>query len=146
MLASDVDKIAGSANTFLERGLASGCYKQKKQGEWAMLFCLTAQYTPAALNSIMENPTASRADAIKKLLEAAGGTLVSLYSTAAEGPGVLVIFDVPDPAMAPAISGVAIAGGAVQNVKLMRLLSQEEVISVRQNAAKIRGAYKAPGQ
>jgi uncharacterized protein with GYD domain len=111
-----------------------------------MLFCLTAQYTPAALNAIMENPTASRADAIKKLLDAAGGTLVSLYSTAAEGPGVLVIFDVPDPAMAPAISGVAIAGGAVQNVKLMRLLSQEEVISVRQNAAKIRGAYKAPGK
>ena len=111
-----------------------------------MLFCLTAQYTPAALNAIMENPTASRAEAIKKLLEAAGGKLVSMYSTVAEGPGVMVIFDVPDPGMAPAISGVAVSGGAVQNLKLMRLLTQEEVVVVRQNAQKIRGAYKAPGK
>lgn len=111
-----------------------------------MLFCFTAQYTPASLNSMVENPTASRAEAIKKLLDAAGGTLVSLYGTAAEGPGALLIFDVPDPAMAPAIAGVAVSSGAVQNVKLTRLLTQEEIVSVRQNAAKIRGAYKAPGQ
>jgi uncharacterized protein with GYD domain len=111
-----------------------------------MLFCLTAQYTSSALNAIMENPTVSRAEAISKLIEAAGGKLVSIYSTAAEGPGVLVIFDVPDPASAPAISGIAVAGGAVQNVKLTRLLSQDEVISVRQIAARIRGAYKTPGQ
>jgi uncharacterized protein with GYD domain len=116
-----------------------------KKGKTAMLFCLTAQYTPTALNAIMENPTASRAEAIKKLLEAAGGKLVSMYSTVSEGPGVMVIFDVPDPAMAPAISGVAVSGGAVQNLKLMRLLTQEEVVVVRQNAQKIRGAYKAPG-
>ena len=60
-----------------------------------MHFCLTAQYTPQALNGIMENPTASRYEATKKLIEAAGGKLVSMYSTPAEGPGVLVIFDVP---------------------------------------------------
>jgi uncharacterized protein with GYD domain len=41
-----------------------------------MLFCLTAQYTPSALNAIMENPTVSRTEAISKLLEAAGGKLV----------------------------------------------------------------------
>ena len=111
-----------------------------------MLFCLTAQYTPAALNAIMENPTVSRAEAISKLIEAAGGKMVSMYSTVAEGPGALVIFDVPDPASAPAISGVAVAGGGVHNVRLMRLLSQDEVIAVRQTAAKIRGAYKKPGQ
>jgi hypothetical protein len=69
-----------------------------------------------------------------------------MYSTVSEGPGVMVIFDVPDPSSAPAISGVAVAGGAVQNVKLMRLLSQDEVIGVRQTAAKIRGSYKLPGK
>ena len=89
---------------------------------------------------------AALAEAISKLIEAAGGKMVSMYSTVAEGPGALVIFDVPDPASAPAISGVAVAGGGVHNVRLMRLLSQDEVIAVRQTAAKIRGAYKKPGQ
>ena len=111
-----------------------------------MHFCLTAQYTSQALNSIMEDPNTNRYEAVKKLVEAAGGKLVSMYSYAAEGPGVLVIFDVPDPAAAPAISGVAVAGGAIHNVKLTRLMTQEEVGKVRQKAREIRGSYKAPGK
>jgi hypothetical protein len=31
----------------------------------AMHFCLTGQYTPQALNSIMDNPTVSRYEAAK---------------------------------------------------------------------------------
>jgi hypothetical protein len=37
-----------------------------------MHFCLTGQYTPRALNNIMENPTTNRQEAAKKLIEAAG--------------------------------------------------------------------------
>ena len=111
-----------------------------------MHFCFTAQYTPSALNAIMENPTVNRQEVIKKLLESAGGKLISMYSTAADGPGVLAIFDVPDPAAAAAISGVVTAGGAIHNVKLTRLLTQDEVTHVRQTAAKFRGAYKPPGK
>jgi uncharacterized protein with GYD domain len=81
-----------------------------------------------------------------KLVEAGGGKLVSMYSTASEGPGVLVIFDVPDPEAAPAIAGIAVAGGAVHNVKLTRLMTQDEVSKVRQKARDLRGAYKAPGK
>jgi hypothetical protein len=69
-----------------------------------------------------------------------------MYSTASEGPGVLVIFDVPDPEAAPAIAGIAVAGGAVHNVKLTRLMTQDEVGKVRQKARDLRGAYKAPGK
>ena len=111
-----------------------------------MHFCITAQYTPSALDAIMENPTVNRQEVIKKLLEGAGGKLISMYSTAAEGPGVLAIFDVPDPATAAAFSGVVTAGGAVHNVKLTRLLTQDEVTHVRQTAAKLRGADKPPGK
>jgi uncharacterized protein with GYD domain len=114
--------------------------------EIAMHFCATAQYTPSALNGIMENPTTNRQEVFKKLVEAAGGKLISMYSTAADGPGVLAIFDVPDPAAAAAISGVVTAGGAVHNIKLTRLLTQDEVTHVRQTAAKLRGAYKPPGE
>ena len=111
-----------------------------------MHFCFTAQYTPSALNAIMENPTINRQEVIKKLLESAGGKLISMYSTAADSPGVLAIFDVPDPAAAAAISGVVTAGGAIHNVKLTRLLTQDEVTHVRQTAAKLRGSYRPPGK
>ena len=111
-----------------------------------MHFCFTAQYTAQALNAIMENPTTNRYEASKKLVEAAGGKLISMYSTPADGPGVLIIFDVPDPAAAAAISGIGVASGAVHNVKLTRLLTQDEITHVRQTAAKLRGAYKPPGK
>jgi uncharacterized protein with GYD domain len=111
-----------------------------------MHFCITAQYTPSALNAIMENPTTNRQEVIKKLLEGAGGKLISMYSTAADGPGVLAIFDVPDPNVAAAFSGVVTAGGAVHNVKLTRLLTQDEVTHIRKKATELRGAYKPPGK
>jgi uncharacterized protein with GYD domain len=109
-----------------------------------MHFSLTGQYTPQALNSIMDNPTTSRYEAAKNLMEAAGGKLIAMYSTAADGPGVLVIVDVPDPSTAPAISGVLVASGAIQNVT--RLWTQDELKQVRQKASQLRGAYKPPGK
>jgi hypothetical protein len=51
---------------------------------------------------LIVNPTVKSARAI----ETAEGKLISFYGTPAEGLGVLVIFDVPDPAAAAAISGV----------------------------------------
>ncbi|GGI23837.1 GYD domain-containing protein [Bradyrhizobium guangdongense] len=110
-----------------------------------MHFCLTGQYTPRALSAILENPATNRQEAAAKLIEAAGGKLVSMYSVAADGPGVLVIFDVPDPSAAPAISGLTVTTGALQNVKLTRLFTQDEIKQVRQNAVKLRGSYKPPG-
>jgi uncharacterized protein with GYD domain len=111
-----------------------------------MHFSLTGQYTPQALNSIMDNPTTSRYEAAKNLIETAGGKLIAMYSTPADGPGVLVIFDVPDPSAAPAICGVVVASGALHHVKLTRLLTQDEVKSVRQKASELRAAYKPPGK
>jgi uncharacterized protein with GYD domain len=110
-----------------------------------MHFCLTGQYTPRALSAILENPATDRQAAAKKLIEAAGGKLVSMYSSASDGPGVLVIFDVPDPSAAPAISGLTVTAGTLHNVKLTRLFTQDEVKQVRQNAAKLRSSYSPPG-
>ena len=110
-----------------------------------MHFCLTGQYTPRAINSLLENPTNNRAEAARKLIEAAGGKLVSFYSVPADGPGVLTIFDVPDPTTAPAIAGIVVGAGTLHNVKLSRLYTQDEIIQVRQKASKIRASYSPPG-
>jgi uncharacterized protein with GYD domain len=111
-----------------------------------MLFCLTVEYTPQALNAMRENPNTNRQEAVTRLLEAAGGRLIDMYGIIGNGPGAMVIFDVPDPAMAPAICGVAVSSGSVQNVQMKRLFTMDEIKGIRQNAAKIRGAYKPPGQ
>jgi uncharacterized protein with GYD domain len=111
-----------------------------------MLFCLTADYTPQALNAMRENPNTNRQAAVEQLLSAAGGKLVAMYGKASTGPGVMVIFDVADPAMAPAITGVAVSAGTIQNVEMTRLFSMEEIADVRQKARQIRSAYKPPGQ
>lgn len=110
-----------------------------------MHFCMTAQYTPQALNKILENPKTNRYEAAKKLIEAAGGKLISMYSTAADGPGVLLIFDVPDPNSAPAISGTVVASGAIHNVTLTKLWTQDEIMLVRQKAVQLRASYTPPG-
>ena len=111
-----------------------------------MLFCITADYTAQALNAMRENPNTDRPAAVEQLLAAAGGKLVAMYGRAANGPGVMVIFDVPDPAMAPAMCGVAVSAGTVQNVELTRLFTMEEIADIRQKARQLRGAYKPPGQ
>ena len=111
-----------------------------------MLFCLTADYTSQALNAMREKPDSNRREALDQVLEAAGGRVIAMYGTSASGPGALLIFDVPNPDMAPAIAGVVVSAGAIQNVKLTRLFTIEEIKHIRQNAAKIRSAYKPPGQ
>ena len=111
-----------------------------------MLFCLTAEYTPQALNAMRENPNTDRRAAVETALSAAGDKLVSMYGRASNGPGVMVIFDVPDPEAAPAIAGVAVSSGSVQNVDLTRLFTMEEVGNIRQKARQIHAAYKPPGQ
>ena len=110
-----------------------------------MLFCLTGQYTQRAIANLLENPTSNREEVARKLIEAAGGKLISFYSTPANGPSIMTIFDVPDPGAAPAIVGVVVGAGTLQNVKLTQLLTQEEVIELRQTAAKLRGSYTPPG-
>lgn len=111
-----------------------------------MLFCITAQYTPQAIDAMLDDPNTNRAEAIAKLTEAAGGKMVSLYFYPAEGPGVMVIFDVPDPNSAASIAAIAVAGGGVQNLKLNRLLTPDEVRVAQQKGRQIRAAYRAPGK
>ena len=111
-----------------------------------MLFCLTAEYTPQALNAMREKPDTDRRAAVEELITAAGGKLIAMYGRASNGPGAMVIFDVSDPAMAPAMVGVAVSSGSIQNIELTRLFTMEEIAGIRQKARQIYGAYKPPGQ
>ena len=110
-----------------------------------MLFCITCHYTPQAINGMLDDPTTNRAAAIGHLLETAGGKLVHLYFYPAEGPGAMVIFDIA-PESAPAVAAIAWAGGGLQDIKLTRLFTPDEIRAVQQKGREIRSAYKPPGK
>jgi uncharacterized protein with GYD domain len=118
---------------------------QMNTGRMIMLFCITGTYTPKALEAMGKNPKTNRREAVEKVLTAAGGKLVSMYGTIAEGPGVMVIFDA-DPAVAPAIMSVAVAADAITNVKFQRLFSGDEVRAARQKRLELQKSYAAPGK
>jgi uncharacterized protein with GYD domain len=107
-----------------------------------MLFCITANYTPKALDAMGKNPNTNRREAVEKLVNAAGGKLVAMYGTIAEGPGAMVIFEA-DPAVAPAVAAVA---AGVTNVRVQRLLSGDEVRAARQKRVELQKSYRPPGQ
>jgi uncharacterized protein with GYD domain len=46
-----------------------------------MLFCISANYTPKALEAMGKNPNANRREAVEKLVNAAGAKLVAMYGT-----------------------------------------------------------------
>jgi len=110
-----------------------------------MLFCLTTNYTHKALEAMAKNPNTNRREAVEKLVTAAGGKLVDMYGTMAEGPGAMVIFDA-DPVAAAAIVGVGASTDGIHNVKVQRLFTRDEVVAIRQKRAQLQASYKPPGQ
>ena len=74
-----------------------------------------------------KNPNADRRDAVEQMITAAGGKLVAMYGTIADGPGAMVIFDA-DSVAAPAMAGVAAAETEeLANVRLQRLFSGDDL-------------------
>jgi uncharacterized protein with GYD domain len=110
-----------------------------------MLFCITAHYTPKALEAMAKNPNTNRREAFEKLVTAAGGKLVAMYGTMTDGPGAMAIFDA-DPAVAPSVGAVVASSDGVHNFKMVRLFTMEEVTSIRQKRVQLQSSYKPPGQ
>lgn len=110
-----------------------------------MLFCMSANYTPKGLEAMGKNPKTNRREAIEKLINTAGGKMVSFYGTIAEGPGAMAIFDI-DPATAPAVVAVTATSDALRDVKMQRLFSADEMMAVRAKRMELQAAFAAPGQ
>ena len=110
-----------------------------------MLYCISANYTPKAMQAMAKKPNANRKDAVEKLVKAAGAKLVAMYGTIHDGPGAMVIIDV-DRIVAPAIAAVVASSDGVQNVKAQRLFTMDEVIGIRKKRIQLQASYSPPGQ
>jgi uncharacterized protein with GYD domain len=111
-----------------------------------MLFSITADYTPQAIANLRDNPTINRREIVEHTLEAAGGgKVVAFYGRIANGPGALAIIDT-DPTTAMALCGIVAASGGVQNVRIERLLAQEEIVTIRQKAGNLSKTYRSAAE
>jgi len=110
-----------------------------------MLYCISANYTPKAMQAMAKNPNTNRRDSVEKLVTAAGGKLVAMYGTMVDGPGAMVIVDV-DPGVGAAIAAVVASYDGVQNVKAQRLFSTDEVMAIRKKRIQLQASYSPPGE
>ena len=110
-----------------------------------MLYCISANYTPKALQAMAKNPNTNRRDAVEKLVTAAGGKLVAMYGTTVDGPGAMVILDA-DSGVGATIAAVVASSDGVCNVKAQRLFTMDEVIGIRKKRIQLQASYSPPGQ
>ena len=110
-----------------------------------MLYFISANYTPKAMQAMAKNPNTNRRDAMEKLVAAAGGKLVAMYGTMVDGPGAMAIIDV-DPGVGAPIAAVVASSDGVHNVKTQRLFTMDEVIAIRKKRVELQASYKPPGE
>jgi hypothetical protein len=94
---------------------------------------------------IRQNPKSNQRDSIEQLVKAAGGKLIGMYGTMANGPGALMIIDV-DPIAAAAITGTLASSDGFHDIKTTRLFNQEEVTARREKRVQLHASYKPPDQ
>lgn len=106
-------------------------------------FIITGNYTSQAVQGMIANPS-DRAEAVKPLVEASGGKMLSYYATTGE-TDFLMICEAADGAdIIPAMI-VAGASGTVSNLKTVRAYSSAEFTSAQQKAGALAAKFKPAG-
>src|SRR6185369_448431 len=82
------------------------------------LFITYASYSNSGVKGLIDKPS-DRSEAIKALIEKAGGKLVALYNTTGSNDIVLVT-EAPDGSDAVAVGMAAAASGAVSKIETVR--------------------------
>ncbi len=103
-------------------------------------YLVQAAYTPDAWAGLAKNPQ-DRAEAIRPVIEALGGKLVSFYVSFGEYDA-LVVAEMPDNVSAAAVSIAASAGGSVKAVKTTPLMTVQEGMEAMRKAGQ--AGYRPP--
>jgi uncharacterized protein with GYD domain len=108
------------------------------------LFITYASYSNAGAKGLVERPS-DRSEAIKALVEKAGGKFHELYMTTGSND-VVLITEHPDGADAVALGIAVTASGSVSKTETVRAWRASEFKAIAEKASKVAGAYKPPGK
>lgn len=103
-------------------------------------YLIAANYVGEGIKGLLKEGGSGRREAIKKLVESAGGTVEGIYYAFGE-TDIFVILDMPDNASVAGLSLVVNASGAV-TAKTVVLMTPEEM----DEATKKTVNYRPPGQ
>ena len=102
--------------------------------------CFTHKYAKA----LVEAPE-DREPAVRKLIEGAGGKLVSFYFTTGD-TDFMVISEADEGESIIAAMLAAVSAGTISNVKTARAWTGAEFKAVAEKASKAASHYRAPGK
>ncbi len=106
-------------------------------------FIVTGNYTAAAVQGMLKNPS-DREAAARAIVEAAGGKLETFYLTTGDNDfSIKVTIDDAADLMAGLMATAA--SGAVSNLKTIRAFTSSEFTAMQKKAGEIVKSYKAPG-
>ncbi len=105
-------------------------------------FIITGNYTQSAMKGMLANPS-DRAEAARKMTEAAGGKQLAWYATTG-ATDFLIIVSAEDVTSVLSALMVVGASGAVANIQTQRAFSAEELMAIQKRAGEITASYDAP--
>ena len=106
-------------------------------------FIITGNYTGKAIQGMIANPS-DRAAAVKPLVEAVGGKLVSYYVTTGETDFLMICEAADGTDIMPALM-VAGASGTVSNMKTVRAYSSADFMAAQEKASSLASSFKPAG-
>lgn len=106
-------------------------------------FITYASYSAAGIKGLVSDPT-DRTEAIKGLIERAGGKLIAAYVTTGTND-VVIIAEAADGSDAVAANMAAAAGGHLGKVETVRAWSLAEFKAIAEKAKRVAVGFKPPG-
>jgi uncharacterized protein with GYD domain len=107
------------------------------------LFITYASYSHSGVKGMIGKPS-DRSAVIKALVEKSGGKFIAMYFTTGSNDVVLVT-EVADGSDAVATGMAVAATGSISKLETVRAWTPSEFKSIAEKAAKVAGAYTAPG-
>ena len=108
------------------------------------LYKLEFAYTPEAGARLVKYPE-DRTDALRTVVEGAGGRLIGAYYAFGEIDG-FVLFEAPDSVSAAALAMTVIASGAGKTIRTTEIFTAENAVEAMRKAGGTSGQYRPPGQ
>jgi uncharacterized protein with GYD domain len=102
-------------------------------------------YNSDSWERLINNPGFDRGAAMRRLAEALGGTLESIYWMSGAYDGFDII-DVPDSVTAAALSVTMTSTGAFKRVETHELFDERQIGRALEKSKDSREAYRPPGQ
>ena len=107
------------------------------------MYIITGNYTAAAAKGMLTEPS-DREAAVRPMVEAAGGRMISFLVTTGETDFSMVV-DTDD--MEGLLAAMIVAGGSgtVSNLKTVQAFTSAEFLAAQKRAQGMAGAYKPAG-